>query len=58
MKQYTELLQVKITPTQAETLDKLRCRNIRVGNFVRAAIAEKIRRDYKELQPKNNIFPF
>ena len=58
MKQYTELLQVKITPTQAETLDKLRGRNIRVGNFVRAAIAEKIRRDYKELQPKNNICPF
>jgi hypothetical protein len=58
MKQYTELLQVKITPTQAATLDKLRGRNIRVGDFVRAAIAEKIRRDYNELQPKNNICPF
>jgi hypothetical protein len=52
MKQYTELLQVKITPTQAATLDKLRKRKIRVGNFVREAIKEKIIREYGQLQEK------
>jgi hypothetical protein len=52
MLKYTELLQVKITITQAATLDKLRQRNIRVGDFVREAIAEKIQRDYPKLQVK------
>jgi hypothetical protein len=60
MQKYTELLQVKITPTQAETLVKLRQRKIRVGDFVRAAIREKISREYAELQQKEkqNACPF
>ena len=52
MAQLTDKLTVKISPTQAATLDKLRQRNIRVGDFVRAAIAEKIQRDYSKLQVK------
>jgi hypothetical protein len=52
MPQLTEKLTVKISPTQAATLDKLRQRNIRVGDFVRDAIAEKIKRDYSKLQVK------
>jgi len=58
--QLTEILTVKISQTQAQTLHKLRQRNIRVGDFVRAAIAEKISRDYHKLQvkPKNTQCPF
>jgi hypothetical protein len=52
MPQLTEKLTVKISPTQAATLAKLRHRKIRVGDFVRDAIAEKIKRDYSKLQVK------
>lgn len=60
MPQLTEKLTVKISHIQAETLDKLRQRNIRIGDFVRAAIAEKISRDYVKLQvkPKKEYCPF
>ena len=49
---YTEVFTLKISATQKQTLSKLRDRNIKVSDFVRKAIAEKIERDYKELQPK------
>ena len=49
---YTEIFTLKISETQKQTLSKLRDRNIKVSDFVRKAIAEKINRDYKELQPK------
>lgn len=50
--QYTEVYTLKITKTQAETLVKLRDRNIKIANFVRKAIQEKINREYEELKPK------
>ncbi len=50
--QKTESLQVRITPIQAATLEKLRQRKVNVGNFVRSAITEKIRREYSQLQVK------
>ena len=49
---YTEVFTLKISTTQKHTLGKLKDRNIKVSDFVRKAIAEKIERDYKELQPK------
>ena len=49
---YTELYTLKISKVQKNTLEKLKARNIKVSSFVRKAIAEKIERDYKELQPK------
>ena len=57
---YTEVFTLKISATQKQTLSKLRDRNIKVSDFVRKAIAEKIERDYKELQPKpkNQYCPF
>jgi post-segregation antitoxin (ccd killing protein) len=57
---YTEVFTLKISTTQKHTLSKLRDRNIKVSDFVRKAIAEKINRDYKELQPKpkNQYCPF
>ena len=57
---YTEVFTLKISSTQKRTLDKLKSRNIKVSDFVRKAISEKIRRDYAELQdkPKDEFCPF
>jgi len=57
---YTEVFTLKISSTQKRTLDKLKSRNIKVSDFVRKAIAEKIKRDYAELQdkPKKEYCPF
>ena len=57
---YTEVFTLKISSTQKRTLEKLKSRNIKVSDFVRKAISEKIRRDYAELQdkPKDEFCPF
>ena len=49
---YTEVFTLKISSTQKRTLEKLKSRNIKVSDFVRKAISEKIQRDYAELQDK------
>jgi len=49
---YTEVFTVKISVVQKQTLQKLKSRKIKVSNFVRNAIAEKIKREYNELQPR------
>lgn len=60
MELYTEVITIKISKVQKNTLDKLRNRNIKVSNFIRKAIAEKIKRDAKELEvkPKKEYIPF
>ena len=57
---YTEVFTLKISSKQKRTLEKLKSRNIKVSDFVRKAIAEKIKRDYAELQdkPKKEYCPF
>ena len=57
---YTEVFTLKISSTQKITLEKLKSRKIKVSDFVRKAIAEKIQRDYAELQekPKKEYCPF
>ena len=57
---YTEVFTLKISKVQKQTLEKLKSRNIKVSDFVRKAIAEKIQRDYSELQdkPKKEYCPF
>ena len=52
---YTEVFTLKISATQKRTLDKLKSRNMKVSDFVRKAIAEKINRDYADLQEKPKI---
>ncbi len=49
---YTEVITLKITSTQKETLNKMRCYNIDVSKFIRESISEKIKREYKDLKPK------
>ena len=51
MQQYTKTKVIRISETQLNTLQKMKSYNVDVGNFIRQAIAEKIKRDYKELIP-------
>jgi hypothetical protein len=44
---YTEVFTLKISSTQKRTLEKLKSRNIKVSDFVRKAISEKIKRGNK-----------
>lgn len=57
---YTEVYVLKISKTQKQTLDKLKANNIKISQFVRNAIKEKIAREYKELiiKPKKSECPF
>jgi len=54
---YTELITLKISETQKQTLDKMRGYNISVSRFIRDAIKEKIKREYKDLKPKKKKEP-
>ncbi len=60
MKIYTEIQPLRVSKTQKETLDKLSKRDIKVSQFIRDAISEKIQREYKDLivKPKEIICPF
>lgn len=50
---------IRITHVQHTTLIKMQSYNIDVGNFIRQAISEKIKRDYADLLPKiKNECPF
>jgi hypothetical protein len=60
MKQYNKTKVIRISETQLNTLQKMKSYNVDVGNFIREAIAEKIKREYKELilKPKKSECPF
>lgn len=49
---YTKTIQVMVTEVQAKTLSKMKKRNVKIPQFIRQAIKEKIQRDYAELKPK------
>lgn len=52
--------QIRISEIQNETLDKLKGRGVNVSQFIRVAISEKIKKDYKSLtvKPKKAYCPF
>ena len=59
MKKYTKVKVIKITEIQHNTLLKLDSYNINVADFIRNAIAEKIKQEYQQLIPKQkNNCPF
>ena len=60
MKKYVNTITIKISDVQYKTLNKLRNRNIKVSNFIREAISEKINREAEELKPnpKKQYCPF
>lgn len=47
---------IRISEAQLKTLQKMKSYKIDVGEFIRQAIAEKIKRDYKDLIPKPEKF--
>lgn len=52
MKNYTKTKVIRISETQHKTLIKMKSYNIDVGKFIRDAIAEKIKKEHKNLVPK------
>ena len=60
MQLYTKTKVIRISETQLKTLQKMKSYNIDVGNFIRQAIQEKIKREYQELilKPKKSDCPF
>lgn len=55
MQLYTEIVTIKVSVIQKQTLDKMKDRKVKVSSFIRKAIAEKIKRDYKELEVKPKV---
>jgi post-segregation antitoxin (ccd killing protein) len=49
---------IRISQTQHETLQKMKSYNVDVAQFIRDAISEKIKKEYKELMPKQIKTPF
>ncbi len=59
MKILTKTKVIRVTESQLLTLQKMKSYNVDVGHFIREAIAEKIKREYKDLIPKEkNNCPF
>lgn len=52
MKNYTKVKVLRITEVQHKTLCKMKNLNVDVSQFIRNAISEKIKREYKDLIPK------
>ena len=60
MQLYTKTKIIRISEKQLNTLQKMKLLNVDVSNFIREAIQEKIKREYKELilKPKKSECPF
>ena len=58
MKLYTKIKVIRISESQLKTLQKMKSYNVDVGHFIREAIKEKIKKEYKELMPKQIKTPF
>lgn len=52
MKLLTKTKVIRISEIQLKTLQKMKFYNVDVGNFIREAIQEKIKREYNDLLPK------
>ena len=60
MQLYTKTKVIRISEIQLKTLQKMKLLNVDIGNFIRIAIAEKIKQEYQELilKPKKSDCPF
>ncbi len=52
MKQYTERQTIMISKKQAESLAILKSYDVNVSQFIRAAIKEKLQREWKQIKEK------
>ena len=60
MKTLVKTKVIRITQLQYDTLKKMQSYNVDVADFIRKAIKEKIKREYKDLipKPKKEYCPF
>lgn len=58
MQNYSKTKVIRISETQLLTLQKMKSYNVDIGQFVRDAIAEKIKREYANLIPKPEKFKY
>lgn len=58
MQKYTKLKVIRISETQLKTLQKMKSYNVDVSQFIRDAIAEKIKKEYSDLIPKPKKFKY
>ena len=52
MNKYTVIHTIRFSKQQAESLHKLKEYDVNVSQFIRLAIAEKIKRDWKQIKEK------
>jgi len=52
MQKYTKTKVIRINEIQLKTLQKMKSYNVDVSQFIRDAIAEKIKKEYANLIPK------
>ena len=52
MSKYTVIHTIRFSVQQAESLQKLKDYDVNVSQFIRLAIAEKIKRDWKQIKEK------
>ena len=50
MNKYTVIHTIRFSKQQAESLQKLKDYDVNVSQFIRLAIAEKIKRDWKQIK--------
>lgn len=53
MKQYTEIQVVRLTSQQKQSLAILESKGVNVSQFIRLAIKEKIKKDWKSIKIKS-----
>ena len=52
MNKYTVIQTIRFSKQQAESLQKLKDYDVNISQFIRLAIAEKIKRDWKQIKEK------
>lgn len=50
MNKYTVIHTIRLSEQQAESLQKLKDYDVNVSKFIRLAISEKIKRDWKQIK--------
>ena len=52
MDKLTEIYTIRFTKNQAESLQKLKDYDVNISQFIRIAISDKIKRDWKQIKEK------
>ena len=58
MDKLTEIYTLRLSKTQAETLEKLKDYDVNISQFIRLAIKEKIKRDWKGIKERKEKFKY